>query len=224
MDRNDDNDLTISIDPGVVNLGLVIFGDNDRIVGMDTINLRAWSEKEILKGDNPDAGAIGRAISNFIENSIWAYYFFIPKVRIIIESNTIKCTLFVPGILIGKIISVNPSAQIYTVEPMFVAGFFKVRGTRKLNRNEKKKLTLKRMREYFDPQSYYEFESFDIADAMQNFLYAKLRFFSKPPLKNPFTKESDAIPNGEIDTTVANGECEWEPEWPEEIEVDQLPS
>lgn len=154
-------------------------------------------------------------------------YFSQPNVGVILEMNDVLCTRNLPGIFAGCLLALNDSTQIFSVHPMNVAYFFKVPGTPKLDRPNKKNLTILRMKSFYGsvpviPDKQW-LHSPDCADAMQNFMYVRLRLFSKPPKKSPFTKESDhALFVGPIDEPDGISEDECESPRSVQIEADKL--
>lgn len=207
---------SVSIDPGLVNMGLAIFRGTDLYYG-ETVNLK---ERYNL-GGKPKIEHLTRSIIDWISTVPQLGY---QNVRVIIEDNTINVTHNFAGIIAGVLLCQIPSASVYLVYPMSVASFFKVRGTRRLERASKKRETYLRVRKYFHTNLPHN--SYDLADACENFLYVHLRVFSKPPLKNPWDRLliDHAIPQRPVDDTISINSCQYFTTGTVPSEVDFVPS
>lgn len=186
---------SVSIDPGLVNMGIAIFRGTDLYYG-ETVNLK----QRYNLGEKPKIDHLTRSIIDWIGTIPQLGY---DHVSVIVEDNTINVTHNFPGIISGAILSRNPSASLYLVYPMSVASFFKVRGTRRLERASKKRETYLRVRKYF--HTHLPNGAYDLADACENFLYAHLRLFSKPAKKNPWNSlliDHHAVSQRQTDETI----------------------
>lgn len=188
----------ISIDPGLVNLGWSFFGRSGNLeeTGLKNLNVKY----------PPDPDQLTRSLIKFVEKDLGWRTLLTPLV-VVVETNDVQATRHVSGIVAGIVVMTNKLAEIKFVHPRNVAQYFKTKGTPKLPRHLKKKLTLQRMNQYFGVNP--PLTSFDVADSVQNYLYVKLRTFSKPPVKNPWLT-LDALPRCENQSTNVLSESERE--------------
>lgn len=175
----------VSIDPGIVNLGVTMFLDN-QLMESQNVNLKHWmSLKDAdLPANKIPINALVQALVSWVRESIFAPWFLKPGLIVVLENNDYTvATKNVPGIIAGVFKALNPECLIQDfIHPFTVSRFFRLKSK---TRDQKKKKALGMVW-----QSTGHLLSYDESDAYLNYVYWFCRVFSKPKLDNPFLEDS----------------------------------
>lgn len=174
---------TISIDPGIKNIGVSIFREK-KLFFTETYQLTNDEKAQDL------VFGIRHMMKHFVEKSkLVSLYTRSDHHRLVIEDQDVRCTKHFPGMAMMSFIELFPWGEIHLVHPQVVArwmslnDFFEVNGKtqrpKKITRQKKKELT----RYWVNMKTGQDFSSFDVCDSIMNFIYADCRIFSKEKLK-----------------------------------------
>jgi hypothetical protein len=161
---------TISLDPGVRNIGVSVFKDKKLIY---------WSTAFLENTVDPNEYTKG--ISNLLErivhsaNMEWKYG---DTNKLVIEDQSVHCTKHFPGLAMMKFREIFPWGKIFLVDPRPVArwmDFKQLTDKKKIHRLLKKQLTQRWVQELIG----FEIRSVDVCDSIMNFIYSDCRLFSK---------------------------------------------
>jgi hypothetical protein len=197
-----DNQYTISVDPGVKNIGLAVFRDKTLVFACHS-SLKNPGNKKKLTFEEHISG---------IRDFVWGVpYFRFPNIKVIVENNDVACTQIFAAALAGMVSVLNGTASFSLVFPQAVTRWGKLDS----NRVKKKKQTGYLVKKWFGKS----FDSLDVNDAILNFVYEHCRIskIRREEIKDATFTCEDYKPDP-IDTD----ECGTD--WDKECEVDTVPS